>query len=166
MQIRQQVGSAADSLVERFVRQGMRNELVLLRADSAKIAADTAELANMFLTFKGAVTQAWAGLGIDPAKLADSAKASGGDKAKWVGARIESYFDKLVKNEAAFVDIPYPVVRALQTKYAFSVNETALDKAVETAKAVRASADSARAQQGPPAGPAAGDSAPKAPKAP
>jgi peptidyl-prolyl cis-trans isomerase D len=68
-----------------------------------------------------------------------------------VGARIEAYFDKLVKNEAAFVDIPYPVARALQQKYAFSVNEAALDKAVEAAKAVRAGADSARAQQGPPA---------------
>jgi peptidyl-prolyl cis-trans isomerase D len=163
MQIRQQVGSAADSLVERFVRQGMRNELVAAQADSAKIVADTAELANMFLTFKNAVTQAWAGLGIDPAKLADSAKASGGDKAKWVGARIEAYFDKLVKNEAAFVDIPYPVARALQQKYAFSVNEAALDKAVERAKAVRGTADSLRAQQPPPAAAPAGDSVPKAP---
>jgi hypothetical protein len=55
------------------------------------------------------------------------------------------------------------VVRALQAKYAFSVNEAALDKAVESAKAVRAGADSARAQQGPPAGAPAGDSVPKAP---
>jgi parvulin-like peptidyl-prolyl isomerase len=163
MQIRQQVGSAADSLVERFVRQGMRNELVLAQADSAKVAADTAELANMYLTFKNAVTQAWAGLGIEPGKLADSAKASGGDKAKWVGARIESYFDKLVKNEVAFVDIPYPVARALQQKYAFSVNEAALEKAVERAKTVRATADSLKAQQPPPAAAPTGDSVPKAP---
>lgn len=163
MQIRPQVLGAPDSLVDRFVRQGMRNELVLRQADSAKIDADTAELANMYLTFKNAFTQAWAGLGLDPTKLADSAKAAGVDKGKWVGGRIGAYFDKLVKNEVAFVDIPYPVARALQQKYDFSVNDAALDKAVERAKAVRAGADSARAQQAPPAAPAPDSAKPPAP---
>lgn len=154
MQIRIQVLNAPDTLVDRFVKQGMRNELVLRQADSAKVAPDTAELANMYLTFKNALVQGWNGLGVDPAKLADSAKSAGGDKAKWVAGRIESYFDKLVKNEAPFVDLPYPVVRALQQKYDFSVNDAALDKAVDRAKGLRASADSARAVQGPPAAPA------------
>jgi parvulin-like peptidyl-prolyl isomerase len=152
MQIRIQVLNAPDTLVDRFIRQGMRNELVLRQADSAKVVPDTAELNNMYLTFKTAVGQAWAGLGVEPAKVADSAKAAGGDAAKWVAGRIESYFDKLVKNEAPFVDLPYPVARALQKKFDFSVNDAALDKAVERAKGMRASADSARALQGPPAG--------------
>ena len=140
---------------------------MLRAADSAKMQVDTAEVSNLYLNFKNAVTQTWTGLGIEPAKLADSAK-TGGDKAKIAAGRIEAYFDKLVKNEAQFVDVPYPLARALQHKYDYSVNDVGLDKAVERAKAVRATADSLRAKNGPPAGPGAppGAGAPPAAAAP
>ncbi len=166
-QVRPQLISAPDSLVEKFVRQIVRNELMLRAADSAKMQVDTAEVSNLYLNFKNAVTQTWTGLGIEPAKLADSAK-TGGDKAKIAAGRIEAYFDKLVKNEAQFVDVPYPLARALQHKYDYSVNDVGLDKAVERAKAVRATADSLRAKNGPPAGPGAppGAGAPPAAAAP
>jgi len=49
------------------------------------------------------------------------------------------------------VDVPYPVARALQKKYSFAINETALDKAIEKAKTVRSTADSLKAQTAPPA---------------
>jgi parvulin-like peptidyl-prolyl isomerase len=170
-QVKPQLIAAPDSLVEKFVKQIVRNELMLRAADSAKVGVDTAEVSNLYLNFKNAVTQTWTGLGIDPTKLADSAK-TGGDKAKIAAAKIEAYFDKLVKNEAQFVDVPYPVARALQNKYPFSINDAGLDKAVEKAKTVRATADSLRAKQGgagaPPAGaqPPAGAPSPGGPPAP
>ncbi|MES2524254.1 MAG: peptidylprolyl isomerase [Gemmatimonadota bacterium] len=153
-QIRPQLVSAPDTLVEKFVKQIVRNELVLRQADSAKATIDTSELNSLHTTFKQNLLQTWAALGVEPAKLADSAK-SGGDKEKIAGSRIEAYFDKLVKNEAQFVDVAYPIARALQKKYAFSVNDAGLDRVVERAKQVRASADSAKAQKPgavPPAG--------------
>ena len=145
-QIRPQLLSAPDSLVEKFVRQIVRNELVLRQADSAKSTIDTTELTTLHKAFTDNLLQTWTALGVDPVKLADSAKA-GGDKEKIAGARIESFFDKLIKNEIPFVDVSYPVARALQTKYEFSVNDAGLDKVVERAKAVRATADSAKAQK-------------------
>ena len=145
-QIRPQLLSAPDSLVEKFVRQIVRNELVLRQADSAKAQVDTAELTQLRSAFKDNLVQTWTALGVDPAKLADSAK-TGGDKEKIAGARIEAFFDKLIKNEIPFVDVSYPVARALQKKYSFSVNDAGLDKVVERAKAVRATADSAKAQK-------------------
>lgn len=150
-QVRPQLINAPDTLVEKFVRQIVRNELMLRAADSAKMTVDTAEVSNLYLNFKNIVTQTWNGLGVEPAKLADSAK-TGGDKAKIAAARINTYFDKLVKNEAQFVDMPYKLVRALQHKYEYSVNDVALDKAVEKAKAVRATADSLRSSKGAPPG--------------
>lgn len=154
-QVRPQLIGAADSLVTKFVQQIVRNELMLRTADSTKMQADTAELSNLYLNYKNAVTQTWTALGVDPTKLADSAKA-GGDKEKIASARVETFFDKLVKNEVQFVDVPYPVARALQGKYPFSVNDAGLDKVVEKAKSVRAAADSLRAKQGPPGAPPAG----------
>jgi hypothetical protein len=168
-QIRPQLLTAPDSLVEKFVKQIVRNELVLRQADSAKATIDTTELKTLHDAFKGNLLQTWTALGVDPAKLADSAKA-GGDKEKIAGARIEAFFDKLIKNEIPFVDVSYPVARALQTKYEFSVNDAGLDKVVERAKAVRATADSAKAQkpQGPAGAPggAPGAAAPGTPGAP
>jgi len=55
-----------------------------------------------------------------------------------------------VKNEAGFADLAYPVTRALQKKYKFTVNDAGLAKAIEKAKTVRGSADSLKARQGPP----------------
>lgn len=153
-QVRPQLIAAPDSMVEKFVRQIVRNELMLRAADSAKVKVDTAEMGNLYLNFKNAVTQTWTGLGVDPKSLADSAK-KGGDASKIASGKVEAYFNKLVKNEAQFIDVPYPVARALQHKYEFSVNDVGLDKAVERAKSVRATADSLRAQQVPKPGAAA-----------
>lgn len=150
-QIRPQLVQAPDSMVAKFVKQIVRNELVLRQADSAKYTADTTEMSNLFLNYKNALTQTWTSLNVEPGKLADSAKA-GGDKEKIASARVESFFDKLVKNEVPFVDIPYPIIRALHKKYDFAINDAGLDRVIEKAKSVRASADSTKAQQAPPAG--------------
>jgi peptidyl-prolyl cis-trans isomerase D len=49
-----------------------------------------------------------------------------------------------VKNEVPFVDVPYPVARAVQKKYTFNINEAGLDKVIEQAKGVRAKSDSSK----------------------
>ncbi len=171
-QIRPQLVQAPDSMVEKFVKQIVRNELVLRQADSAKFTADTAELSNLFLNYKNAVGQTWTSLGVEPAKLADSAKA-GGSKDAIAADRVEKFFDKLVKNEVPFVDVPYPVVRALHLKYDFALNEAGLDRVIEKAKSVRATADSSKVGKppvgapngapngAPPAVPPAGDTTKK-----
>jgi hypothetical protein len=149
-QIRPQLVQAPDSMVEKFVKQIVRNELVLRQADSAKAQADTAELSNLFLNFKSALAQTWTILGVEPGALADSAKTAA-DREKIAGARIDTFFNKLVKNEVQFVDVPYPLARAVQKKYPFSINEAALDKVVERAKTLRATGDSAKGVPGAPA---------------
>ena len=163
-QIRPQLLSAPDSQVTKFVQQIVRNELVLRQADSAKAKLDSVELNALRLTFKNNLLQTWTQLGIEPAKIADSAKA-GGDREKIVVGRIETYFDKLVKNEAQFVDVSYPVARALQKKYEFSINDAGLDRVVDRARVVRATADSAKAQKpsGVPGGAPGGAGAPVPP---
>jgi parvulin-like peptidyl-prolyl isomerase len=150
-QVRQQLQQAnmPDSVIDTFVKRLVRNELMLKQADSAKITADSGEMNNLYMQFRTALTGAWTQLNVEPSKLADSAKTVG-DREKLAGKRVEVYFDKLIKNEVPFVDIPYFVARALEQKYPFSVNEAGLDKAVEMAKSIRATADSVRAKQGPP----------------
>lgn len=161
-QIRPQLVQAPDTLVEKFVKEIVRNELVLKQADSAKAMADTAEMSNLFLNFKNAVAQVWTQLSIEPSKLVDST-GKAGNKEALAGARVEEFFGKLIKNEVPFVDIPYPVTRAVQQKYEFSINEAGLDAVIEKAKSVRATSDSLKAQQAPPPGAPTPGGAPQPP---
>ncbi len=149
-QIRPQLISpqTADTMIDKFIRQLVRNELVLRQADSAKLEVDSAELSNMYLAFAGNLAQTWTALNVDPGALSDSA-SKGGDKKAIAAARIDEYFNKLVKNEAQLVQVPAQVARALHRKYSFSMSDAALDKVVELAKVKREQADSARVQQGP-----------------
>ncbi|MEP6832863.1 MAG: peptidylprolyl isomerase [Gemmatimonas sp.] len=139
----------ADSLLVGLVKNLVRQQIMAKQADSAKMMLDTAELNNMHLGFRNNLTTAWTQLGVDPKSLSDSAKSEG-DRVKLAATRVDAYFDKLVKNEIGYADIAYPVGRTLQKNYKFTINDAALDKAVEKAKGVRGSADSLKAKQGPP----------------
>lgn len=162
-QIRQQIvrPEVPDSAIVGLVKVLVRNQMIVRQADSAKITLDTAEMANLHMGFRSNLTGAWTQMGIDPKILADSAK-SDADRTKLAGTKVDSYFDKLVKNEVGYADIAYPVARSLEKKYKFSVNDAGLDKALEKAKSVRGSADSLKAKQGPPTPGAAAPATPPA----
>ncbi len=142
VQIRAQLVSAADSLADRFVRQIVRNELLFRLADSAAIEVDPEELTNLRMAFRNNLTMAWTTMGVEPSTLSDSA-TSQAQRDALAASRIESYFAKLVKNEAQFADVAYPVARALQTRYDFSLNDAGLERAVEQARQLRSASDSA-----------------------
>ena len=131
-----------DSMVRQFVKSVVRNEVLLKQADSLKITMDTALLSNMRRSFVAAVTNSWAGLGVAPTALTDSAK--GGSKEQVAAARVEDYLDRLTQQRAGFVEVPIPIERALRDKYEFEINEAGIDRALERAAQVRASSDSAR----------------------
>jgi peptidyl-prolyl cis-trans isomerase D len=148
-EVRAQIQQAPDSTVKLFVQQLARQELLLKKADSAKIQLDTAEVNNMRRAFSGAITNLWSGLGIAPAQLADSAKTEA-DRQRLAAARVENYLERLVQQRAQFLDVPAPIVVALRTKYEHRTNEEGVDRALEKAAQVRASRDSAKAAGQPP----------------
>lgn len=148
-QIRGQIAQAPDSLMKTFVLNLLRNELILDAAEKANVTTDSAETAEIRNSFKGLVGNVWAGLGIAPSALGDSAKNKG-EKARLAASRIDEYLGRLVNGEAQFVEVPAPLVQALHKKYDWKINSAALDKAVADAQPIRAKADSARASQTPP----------------
>jgi hypothetical protein len=148
-QVRPQILQAPDSIVNKFIMQVVRNELVLKAADSAKIQLDTAEVANMRMFYKSAITNAWQGLNIDPKALSDSASTPEA-REQLAAKRIEGYVEKLLNNQVQYVDMANPMQIALHKKFGFNVSDPALDKALETAKTIRAAADSAKLKNAPP----------------
>ena len=144
-----QIKQAPDSSLVSMVKRFAANEIVLKQADSAKIAIDPAELAQLRESFVNAVKQAWSQLGVTPSSLQDSAKTES-DREKLAAKRIDAYFDKLVEEQARFVAVPTPVANVLRSKFSYSFNDAGFDRAVEQGSKIRNSGDSARSARQPP----------------
>jgi parvulin-like peptidyl-prolyl isomerase len=165
----QQIQSAPDSLVKQYVTNMAQREVLLRRADSAKVVLTPEEVANLHRDFAQVVTMSWQQMGIDPKSLADSAKSTA-ERERLAASRVEAFLDKIMAGQAQPIPVPAPLQIVLMDRYKASVNAAGIDRAVERATKLRASADSAKAAQQPrssvplPGAPAAG--APVAPASP
>ena len=163
-QLRGMLQQLPDSVAEQFIRNIVRNELVLYQADSAKVTLDSAETAEIRQEFRKLVTSVWTELGITPGALADSGKTAA-ERQRVASTQIEEYMDKLLADQARFVMIPPPLEDALRDAYDWKINDAGLDRAVQRAGKVRAQLDSARATERPqtqvPLGPPAGAQPPR-----
>ncbi|HZJ00156.1 MAG TPA: peptidylprolyl isomerase, partial [Gemmatimonadaceae bacterium] len=86
-QISERVKQAPDSMLPMFVKNFVRNELVLHSADSAKLGPDAAQLADVRKLFSQSVTNAWNALNVDPKALETAAKSKS-DREKLAAQRV------------------------------------------------------------------------------
>jgi hypothetical protein len=169
--LQQQIQSAPDSLVQQYVTNMAQREVLLKRADSAKVGLSPEEVATLHRDFAQVVAMSWQQLGIDRKALADSAKTPA-ERERLAAARVESFLDRVMAGQAQPVPIPAPLQIVLMDKYESNVNPAGIDRAVERAATLRAKADSAKAAGQPksavPLPGAAGPAAPQstAPQAP
>ena len=147
-QLAQQIQAAPDSLVKQFVVNQTQRELLLRRADSAKAGISDQELADLHHDFAQVVSASWQAIGIDPKSLADSAKTPA-ERERLAAARVESFLDRVMGAQAQPVPIPPPLQIILLNKYDAKVNAAGIDRAVERATKIRATADSVHAAQQP-----------------
>jgi hypothetical protein len=123
--------------------------VLLRRADSAKVGLTPEEIANLHRDFSQAVAMSWTQLGLDPKSLADSGKSKS-ERERIAAARVEAFLDRVMAGQAQPVPVPAPLQIILMDKYDAKVNEAGVDRAVERAAKLRASADSAKTAQQPP----------------
>ncbi len=140
----QQIAGAPDSLVTQYVRNMAQRDVLLQRADSAKVVMSPEELASLHRDFVQAVTQSWTALGVDPKSLADSGKTADA-REKIAAARIEAFLDRVMAGEIQPLPVPAPLQIVLMNKFDSKVNSAGVERAVEQAAKLRVSADSARA---------------------
>jgi hypothetical protein len=146
--IQQQLPQVPDTAVNSFVKSIAQREVLLQRADSAKIGLDPQEQAQLYQQFGQMVQMVWEGLGVTPKQLADSGKTPA-ERERIAALRVEEHLDKIVAGEAQPVPVPPPLEELLHEKYQWSTNPAGLDRATEAATKVRAAADSVRAQNQP-----------------
>jgi hypothetical protein len=141
--------TAPDSIVLSFAKNVLRNELVLHQADSAKIALTPDEMKELHAKFTEVVGTSWDQLGLTPKSLADSAKTLPA-REKLASTRVNAYLDKLMQQQAGFVQVPPPLEMMLKQKYNVTINGAAQEKAVTASTALKAKSDSLRAKNAPP----------------
>jgi hypothetical protein len=148
-QVQQVIQQAPDSIVQQFVKNMVRNELILHAADSAKVPMDAQELTQLRGTFAQVVGNAWTQLGVSPPQLSDSAKTEQ-ERERMAAARIEAYLDRLLANQAQFVPVPSEVSELLRDTYDWKIADAGVERALERARRIRATRDSTRAATRPP----------------
>jgi hypothetical protein len=147
-QIERGFQQAPDSQVTQFLKIVVRNDLVLHQADSAKVELDSTELAELHARFAQVVGNTWDQLGVSPSVLSDSGSTASA-RERVAAGHIDSYMDKLMAQEARFVDVPQPVATVLRDKYDWKVNNAGLERAIQNATKARAAADSAKEKNRP-----------------
>ena len=147
-QIMQRIPQAPDSVLKPFVKQIALQEVLLKKADSAKIDVPPAEKANMYNEIAQLVGNVWQALRVDPKMLADSAKSTA-EKERLAASRVENDLDRMMSGQTQPMTIPLPLKKMLDKKYESAVNPAGIDRGLERAQKVRASADSARAANEP-----------------
>jgi len=140
-QIAERVKSAPDSLIPVFVKNFVRNELVLHSAESAKVGPDATQLAEIRKLFTSALTNAWTSLRLSPDSLTAVAKSKT-ERAKVAAQRVEEYMGKLLAQQAPYVDVTTPVQNVLRDKYDYTINRETLDQVLLEAAKVRLASDS------------------------
>jgi hypothetical protein len=148
MQVSRQLPQLPDSLVKKFVSSIAQREVMLQKADSAKVTLTAEEKSQLYTQFSQLVQMLWQQLGVDPKAMADSAK-SVPERERLAANRVESYVDRILGGQAQPLPVPQPLAAVLQSKYDSSINSAGVDRAVERAQKIRAAADSTRAQNQP-----------------
>lgn len=140
-QIAERIKTAPDSMLPMFVKNFVRNELVLRSADSAKVGPDAAQVTEVRTLFTSGLTNAWTALRLNPDSLAAAAKSKS-ERAKLAAQRVEEYVGKLLSQQAQYVDVTQPVQNVLRDKYDHEINSETIDQVLLTAAKVRLASDS------------------------
>jgi hypothetical protein len=148
MQSAAQIKTANDTILEGFVKSLAQNEILLKQADSAKVTVNPAlfqQMSSQFSTVIGTLREA---MGLNGPEFADSSKTPEGERRTLAANKVNEYFDKLVKGEAQFRQIPPTLSAELRSDGDFKIYQQGVTKARELIIAQRVKDSTAAAAAG------------------
>jgi len=143
----QSLTTANDSMINQLVVQLVQRSLALREADSSGVQPTDSELAEIRLAYDSSLAAVEQVLNLTPAMAHDSATTADG-RTRLAMARVNDYFDRLVGGRTQFLPIPPLLTQVLRERGDWSIDAPAVQRAVERANALRASADSLRPAAG------------------
>ena len=135
--------TANDSLVNALLHQLVERTIALREADSSGVQPTDSEWADIRTEYDSTLAVLQHELNLNGAMLHDSATTDEG-RSRLAMARVNDYFDRVVTGQAQFLPVPPLLTQVLREKADWSIDADAVQRAVERATALRASADSLR----------------------
>lgn len=145
--IARQIPTISDSLIRVMVRQLVERSLALRQADSAHIDLTADEWADVRTEYDSTLKILRTLLGVDSLPPA-AATAGVADREREMVALVDGYFDRVVAGQAQFLPVPPLLGLELRRRNTWSIDPAAVQRAVERAQTLRASADSLRQRDG------------------
>ncbi len=147
-QVAQAIPAATDDQISQFLRAVTQRHLLLVQADSAGVQLMPTDWEYLRVQHDSAVRMLQTVLNLSPAMLRDSA-ATPEARERFAVGRVHEYLDRVVPGRARFFPIPPFLGEALRTRATWKVDPAGVRRALELAKATRASADSLAPPSGP-----------------
>lgn len=135
--------SANDSQVNLLLRELVERSMALREADSSGVQPTDSEWAGIREQYDSTLAVLERMLNLTPAMARDSATTADG-RSRLAMARVNDYFDRVVTGQVQFLPIPPLLTQVLRERGDWSIDPAAVQRAVERATALRASADSLR----------------------
>jgi hypothetical protein len=135
--------TAGDSQINLLLGQLVERSMALHEADSSGVRPTDSEWADIRSQYDSTLALLEREMNLTPAMVRDSATTAEG-RARLAMARVNDYFDRVVTGRAQFLPIPPLLTQVLRERGDWSIDAAAVQRAVERATALRASADSLR----------------------
>lgn len=159
--VAQALPSATDDQIKQFLKVVVQRQLLLEQADSAGITLTSEDWGLLRVQHDSAIAILGAVVGVTPQALQDSGAA----RVSVAMARVDDYLSRAVRGQARFYPIPPFLGETLRARNTWSVDQAGVRRALERAKEIRATADSAGAsgvpRMTPAPGPAPVDTTPR-----
>lgn len=152
MQSLAQIKTANDTILEGFAKSIAQNEILLKQADSAKVMVNPALFETVSAQFKTAIDALREVMGLSTPEFSDTSKVSEAERRKLAATRVDEYFDKLIKGEAQFRQIPATLSAELRREGDYRIFPQGVARAKELIIAQRTKDSAAAAAAGNPQG--------------
>jgi hypothetical protein len=134
---RSELATSSDSVIEAFVGQITRSEILVGEAEQVGITLGPDDWQEIRRTYLSQIGFLRATIGIDPAALADSA-ASRDDRRRLAQVRVEAYLRDLLADRKSLIEPPAYLSFLLRDRLGGRVRGEGLQTAFERAQQVRA----------------------------
>jgi hypothetical protein len=135
-----------DSSLKQFVRLIGQNQLLLQQADSAGVALAPDEWSSLLQRYDRAVDTVRMSLGIAGSDFTDPATPAA-DRARVAAIKLDAFWDRLMAGTYRPRPLPGQLAMVLRKPGSYSINQVALDRAVELARIDKAKAESTATSQ-------------------
>lgn len=141
-QVAQAVATVPDEQLERFLRVVAQRHLLLMMADSAGVKPSSDEWNFAKAQHDSAVSMLRVALRLTADVLRDSA-ATPADRGRLAAAHVDDYLERVVNGRAQFLPMPPFLSVVLRDHTSWDIDQAGVRVALERARVVRASRDSA-----------------------